>query len=47
MKTVRREVVWEGELFDVVREQRGDTVRELAEHEGETHHNWAHCQSTL
>jgi len=34
MKKVRREVVWEGTLFDVVREEWGDTVRELAEHEG-------------
>jgi ADP-ribose pyrophosphatase len=34
MKKVGREVVWEGERFDVVVERWGDTVRELAEHGG-------------
>lgn len=34
MKNVRREVVWEGSMFDVVVETWGDEQREIAEHRG-------------
>ncbi|HWH05312.1 MAG TPA: NUDIX hydrolase, partial [Gaiellaceae bacterium] len=34
MKPERRETVWEGKLFDVVREEWDGAVRELVEHPG-------------